>query len=127
MSLRRLSSVIPPTGAYTPIGARKDWITIYNQPDRDPATGKTLDPTSFTQTWAKIRALSGQEAYRAQQISQNVDQLVIIEYLDGVHESMTIGTEDGRTFQIRFVQDPPNTGVELYLYCEEVGQNAGQS
>ncbi len=74
-----------------------------------------------------MRALSGAERDKAQQIVQTVSQLIVLSFEPGMVESMTAVTEDGRTLVIRFIEDPDSRGVDLWLYCDETGQNAGQS
>lgn len=126
MSLRRHSFSRSQPGAYAPIGAKTFWITFKSAAGRDPSTGKALTPAPFVSLWAKLSELQGQELYKAQQIAQQVTILVQTEYYAGLQENMTITTEDGRTFQIRDIQDPDGRKFELWIYCEELGQNAGQ-
>lgn len=125
MSLRRHSFNRSQPGVYAPIGAKTFWVTFYSAGDRD-LNGKTLDPVAFVSLWAKLSELQGQELYKAQQIAQTVTILVETEYYAGIQENMTIRTEDGRTLQIRDIQDPDGRKFVLWHYCEEVGQNAGQ-
>jgi head-tail adaptor len=127
MSLRRLSGIPPSTGAYTPIGARQNRVTLYSPGDRDETSGKTLSPTLFGERWAAVRALSGDERDKVQQIAQTVTQLVVLTSEPGIVENMTVHTSDGRIFQIRYIADVDSRGVDLFLYCDETGQNAGQS
>lgn len=126
MSLRQLSLTPPAVGAYTPDGAFTNWITL-NAPGTRNTNGGNNAATAFGSCWAAIRALSGQELFKAQQIAQTVTQLVTVKYQTGITENMTITLADGRVFQIRSIQDPYNTKVELRILCDEPGQNAGQS
>lgn len=126
MSLRRHSFNRSQPGVYAPIGAKTYWITVNEAGDRDQNTGKTLDPVAFVQLWAKLSELQGQELYKAQQIAQTVTILVETEYYAGIQENMTITTGDGRNLQIRDIQDPDGRKFVMWIYCEEVGQNAGQ-
>lgn len=126
MSLRRLSFNRSTPGAYAPIGSKTYWVTFNSAGDRDPNSGKTLASVPFVSLWAKVSELQGQELYKAQQIAQQVTILIQTEYYAGLQENMTITTEDGRTFQIRDIQDPDGRKFELWHYCEELGQNAGQ-
>jgi SPP1 family predicted phage head-tail adaptor len=116
-------------GAYTPIGARQNRVTLYTPGGRDPASGKTLTPTVWGggERWCAMRALQGAELNKAQQISQTVTQVLVLSFEHGIAENMTVKTSDGRTFQIRYIEDPDSREVDLWLYCEETGQNAGQS
>jgi len=125
--IRTLNSIPVRAGGYEPIGAFRDRITLFNVGDRDPSSGKTLPPSAWGDRWAKIRALQGQDLYKAQQIAQTVSLLIKIRFERGITENMTIKTPDGRTFQIKAAEDPDNRGWELWLYCAEVGQNAGQT
>ena len=126
MSLRRLSAQVPPIGAYTPVGAMQHRITFYLPGDRDPNSGKSFPPNAGPESWAAIRALQGAELDKAQQIAQTISQLLTIPFQRGIAQNMTVKTGDGRTFQIKFIEDPDDRQVELRLYCAEVGQNAGQ-
>jgi SPP1 family predicted phage head-tail adaptor len=128
MSLRRLSGIPPASGGYTPIGARQNRVTLYTPGGRDASSGKTLAPTVWGggDRWCAMRALNGAELYKAQQIAQTVTQLLVLSYEPGISENMTVKTSDGRTLQIRFIEDPDSRGVDLWLYCDETGQNAGQ-
>ena len=126
MSLRRHSFNRSQPGVYAPIGAKTFWLTFNSAGDRDPNTGKTLPAVAFVSLWGKVAELQGQELYKAQQIAQTITVLVQTEYYVGLQENMTVSTEDGRTFLIRDIQDPDGRKVELWHYCEEVGQNAGE-
>jgi len=90
-------------------------------------TDGTSAPASvFLTTWAAIRALTGQELYKAQLIVQQVTHLVTIPYQVGVAPGMSIGF-GGRTFLIGAVQDPDERKIELRILAIERGQNAGQN
>jgi SPP1 family predicted phage head-tail adaptor len=109
------------------VSAFTDRITFLIPGERNPANGATLPPSPFGERWSKIRALQGQELYKAQQIAQTVSSLVKIRFERGITENMIIQTSDGRMLQIKAAEDPDNRGWELWLYCAEVGQNAGQT
>jgi SPP1 family predicted phage head-tail adaptor len=86
--------------------------------------------SAFVDSWAAIRALSGQEMDKAQQIAQKVSHLVTVPYQPGIQESMTIGLNEGgttRIFQIEDVEDPDERHVELRIMCFEINQNAGSA
>lgn len=125
MSLRQLSFTPPGIGQHTPDGAFKDWVQLFSPGTRD-SNGRTSDPVLFGSCWAAIRALTVQEQFRQQQIAQIVTQLVTIKYQVGVTANMTVWTADGRKFLVKNIEDPYNSQVELRMYCDEVGQNAGQ-
>lgn len=127
MSLRQLSQIPPALGAYTPDGAFKDYVGFYSPGTRNTSSGGTNAPTLAFSCWAAIRALTIQEQFKAQQIAQTVTQLVTIKYQTGVVQNMTIQLADGRTFLVRNIEDPYNSKVELRIWCDEVGQNAGRS
>ena len=101
-------------------------VTLYQPGQRNPADGTATPPEPFTQSWAAIRALAGQELDKAQQIAQETTHLVAIPYLHGITENMLVNFE-GRMFQIKYIEDPDEMHWELRLYAAELGQNAGQS
>jgi len=125
--IRRLNNVPVRAGEYEPVGAFQDRITLYSPGDRDVNTGKTSPPSAYGERWAKIRAMSGNELLKAQQIAQTVSQLIKIRFERGITANMTAKTLDGRTLLVKFIEDPDNRQWELWLYCEEIGQNAGQT
>jgi len=102
------------------------WITFYNP--ANPTAGTGGDP--YRDSWASVRALSGQELDKAQQIAQRVSHLVTVPYRPGLLESMTIGMYDFgtlRTFQIADIEDPDERHVELRIMAFEINQNAGSA
>ena len=127
MPIRTLNSVPVRTGGYEAVGAFTDRITFYMVGDRDPSSGKTLPKSAWGERWSKVRALQGQESYKAQQIDQTVSLLVKIRFERGIAENMTIRTSDGRVLQIKGIEDPDQRQWELWLWCAEIGQNAGQT
>lgn len=127
MSLRSLTSVPVRAGAFTPIGRFRDRITFYKPGDRDQATAEAGPEAAWRECWAAIDPLQGAEFDRARQIAQTVTQRVKLPFMLGVTENMTIKTSDGRKFQIKYVMDVQNRGIELVLYCSEIGQNSGQT
>jgi len=123
--LRRLSSVAPAPGQWTPIGAFNRQITLFLPSGRDASSGANEQPSPRGTSWAAKRPLQGKEVDRAQQLSQAISGLWIIPYQLGILESMTF-TVENRSFQIAGIDDPDELHVELHLYAFEVGQNAGQ-
>lgn len=124
--LRRLSATPPGPGQYAPIGSLSRQVTLYLTGQRDATSGAIIPPDPFgPPIWASIRALQGQEIDKAQQIAQAVSHLITISYQLGIQESMLVGFE-GRMFQIKYVEDIDERHVQLLLFCDEVGQNAGQ-
>jgi SPP1 family predicted phage head-tail adaptor len=126
MPLPRLSARPPGPGQYTAPGAFNRWITFYNA--ANPTAGIAASP--FKDSWAAIRALTGQEIEKAQQIVQRASHLVTTPYQPGVLESMTIGMYEGsvlRMLQIADIEDPDERHVELRMLCFEINQNAGSA
>jgi SPP1 family predicted phage head-tail adaptor len=123
VSLRRLAFTPPSVGAYTPSGSMCEVVTFNIESALD-ASGNAQAPTTFGTSYANIRALTGRELDKAQQIAQQVSHLVTIPYLAGVKESMTMTTDDGRLFRIQAIEDPDERKVELRILALESGQNA---
>ena len=82
-----------------------------------------MPPSAFGTSWAMVRALTGKEFDKAQQIDQELTHLVVVPYQPGIEENMQI-VHDGRTFQILYIEDLYETKVELAIYCAERGQSA---
>src|SRR5947208_2305420 len=124
MALRRLAFQyrVQADQAYTPIGSMTSWITLMN-PAQTLAGGVLGDPTPFVETWAKIQALFAQEKRESQQIVKEVTHMVVIPYIAGTNESMTVSFE-ARSFQIEGIMDPDERHVELRFLCIERDQNA---
>lgn len=118
MPLRRLSD-----SRHT-IGGMSKWITLYS-PGPPGTDGGTTPPSPAISTWADIKALSGAELDKANQIAQEVEHIITIPYQSSVTAAMTAGYED-RMFQIKYIEDPDENRFFLDLYCAEIGQNAGQ-
>jgi SPP1 family predicted phage head-tail adaptor len=119
MPLRRLSS------SPNSIGGMSRQITLnYASAGRNTTDGGPLPPSPATTSWASIRALKGDELDKADQIAQEADHIVRIPYQYPVNLSMTVGFE-GRTFQIKYIEDEDEMHFFLDLYCAEIGQNAG--
>ena len=87
--------------------------------------GGTTPPSPVLTSWASIRALSGAELDKAQQIAQEVEHVITIPYQLSVTNDLQVAFE-GRTFQIKYIEDEDERHIFLDLYCAEVGQNAGQ-
>jgi SPP1 family predicted phage head-tail adaptor len=124
MALRRLSFTtrLQSDQAYTPVGCMDKRITLMNPALTGPG-GITLDPEPFADTWASIKALFAQEKREAQQIVKEVIHEIIIPYMPGLSESMTVQFET-RNFQIEGIMDPDEQHRELRLLCIERDQNA---
>jgi SPP1 family predicted phage head-tail adaptor len=119
MPLRRLSSA---PGA---IGGMSRQVTLYYaSAGRNTTDGGPLPPSPAFTTWASIRALQGEELDKAQLIAQEADHLVHIPYQFPVTLDMTVGFE-GRTFEIKYIEDQDELHFFLDLYSAEIGQNAG--
>jgi SPP1 family predicted phage head-tail adaptor len=101
-------------------------VQLYSQGQRNPTDGSTMPPSFAVTTWADVRALRGVELDKAQQIAQEVEHLITIPYQPGVTENMRIDF-DGRTFEIRYIEDQDERKFFLDLYCAEIGQNAGSA
>jgi len=119
LPLRRLSSWS------NSIGSMSRQITLnYASAGRNTADGGPLPPSPAVTSWASIRALKGEELDKADQIAQDADHIIRIPYQYPVDESMTVIFE-GRTFQIKYIEDQDEMHFFLDLYCAEVDQNAG--
>jgi len=121
MPLPRMSFQPPSASAYTPVGSMCHAITFLAPGDRGN-DGGTQPPSPVASSWAAIRALAGQELYKAQQIVEEVTHLVTVPYQLGLTESMLVKL-DNRIFQIKAIQDPDERKVELRLLCVERNQN----
>jgi SPP1 family predicted phage head-tail adaptor len=123
MPLRRLSFLVPPQGAYTPVGAMDREVSILAPSGRN-SDGSTPPLSPFVpKTWAAIRLLQGDELYKAQQIAQEVTHLVTIAWQPGITEQMQVSYQDegnARLFQIKAVQDPDERKVELRILAMEI-------
>lgn len=121
MPLRRLSTSAPQSHS---LGAMRYQVTFY-EPGMPGFDGGAMPDSPVLTTWADIRALHGAELDKAQEIAQTVDHLIGIPYQVGPNENQLIGFQ-GRKFQIKFIEDLDESKVWLDIYCEEIGQNAGQ-
>lgn len=103
-------------------------VTLYAAAARG-SNGEPGLPVAVLTMWAALRALSGEELDKAQQIAQKVTHLVAVPYQQGIAENMLLGFADDvglRTFQIAYVYDPVGEEHrELRMLCWELGQNAG--
>jgi SPP1 family predicted phage head-tail adaptor len=98
-------------------------LTVESAPD---AGGNAQDPIACATSYASVRALTGRELDKAQQIAQQVSHMVTIPYTAGVTESMLVSF-NSRLFRIQAIEDPDERKVELRLLCLETGQNAGET
>lgn len=122
MPLRRLSDAAPGS---RPLGAKRYVYTFYEPGLPGADGGATPDSPVFT-TWGDMHAARGEELDRAEHIGQTVDHVINIQYRRGVNENMIVGGR-GRKFLIKFIEDTDESQMFLDVYCEEVGQNAGQA
>ena len=100
-------------------------IQLFEPGERNVSDGSTGAPGFWGTSWAALRALQGEELDKAQQIAQEVSHLAVIPYQRGIAENFTFQFE-GRSFQIKGIEDIDEMHVQLVLYAFEVGQNAGQ-
>jgi SPP1 family predicted phage head-tail adaptor len=119
MNPRRLSTGI----LYTPRGSMVQRVTLLNQPGRDSQGHPTPATTFLDNVPAAISSLQGRELLAAQQIVQEVSHKIIIPFVDGVKENMTVVFR-GRNFQILWDQDPDERRFELQLFCVERNSSA---
>jgi SPP1 family predicted phage head-tail adaptor len=99
-------------------------ISLYRPGIRNVTDG-SISPATFAFTsWAAIRALTGDEVDKAQQITQEVEHVITVPYQLGIAESWTVQFED-RMFQIKYLEDEDEQHIFLDLFCEEIGQSAG--
>src|ERR1017187_4434359 len=115
---------LPRLSNHESIGGMHYWVQLFAPGDRNPVDGSTLPPSPAYAGWADIWAAQGAEFDKAQQIAQTCRHVVKIPYHIGVTENMTVVFER-RTFQIDYVDDRDERKFFLYLYCSEIGQNAG--
>lgn len=77
-----------------------------------------------------MRAVSGGELDKTQQIAQRSTHVITVPYQFGVTESMVIGLNEGSTtrmMQIAYIEDPDERHVELRCFCFEINQGAGSA
>lgn len=122
MPLRRLSTSAP--GSHS-LGGMRKWVTFYEPGRPSSIDGRNSPDNPAMSCWADVRALHGEELLKAQQQSQVVDHLASIVYQRGVEEDQIISFE-GRKLLIKYIEDADETRMFLDVYCEEVGQNAGE-
>ena len=113
MPLRRLSAVPPALGGYTPVGARAQQVTLYLPGGRNADGSQQPSSPWAENVWGDMRALSGAEMPKAQQLAQQATHLLVIAYQLGISENMTIDF-NGRIFQIHYIEDPD----ERQVSCE---------
>lgn len=129
MPLRTLSETIPGPGTYVTSGAMNRRFTFYSPGVRSLVDGSTGQASAQFEVWGALYGLSGAEADRAQQIAQKLSHLLVIGYRLGLAENMTALYLDGaarRVFQIVVIKDWSEQRQQLFIYCNELGQSAGQ-
>ena len=106
------------------IGARRCYVQFCEPGMRDSASGGTLAPNPVFSEWMDIRGVQGYETNKAYQISQEVDHVATMGYREGLSENMIL-LFDGRSFQIKAIEDEEERKFELKFWLAEIGQNAG--
>jgi SPP1 family predicted phage head-tail adaptor len=120
LPLKRLS-----TGtAYTSAGAMNICITLLLADQQRTPDGEFLPWEKFASTWASIRAMTGRDLEKAQQVVAEVTHKVVIRYMPGVLAKMLVQLPDGRIFLIQAIMDPDERKVELWLLCKERNDGA---
>jgi len=120
MPLRRLNNAKDSE----PVGALDKRIRLV-KPGRRNQDGGDQPPAPIVDLPAEVRAPgTGAEMDKVSQITQVVKHVVRIPYHSGVTQDMILVYE-GRNFQIDFIEDRDEFKVWLYIYCSEIGQNAG--
>jgi SPP1 family predicted phage head-tail adaptor len=90
----------------------------------DDGGGYSQTWTTFATVWAKIRGITGNERYTAQQIEAVTDYVVKIRYRPGVKATMRIKHGD-KVLDIIAAFDPEGKRREMTLLCEEEKTNGG--
>lgn len=99
----------------------KHKITLQNPPSRvadDQGGNSNQTPTTFLSVWARVQPLSGRENYAAMQLQGTITHKVVMRYVAGVNQRMTID-HSGRSFKILSVRDVMEDERMLELLCEE--------
>ncbi len=101
-------------------GELRHRITI-QQATETPSTSGAITQTWSTvaTVWAAIEALSGREAFAAQQVNAQVSSRIRIRYRAGITPKMRI-VFGARTFNIESVMDMESRRRELQLLVSEV-------
>jgi SPP1 family predicted phage head-tail adaptor len=103
---------------YQAAGALDRVITLLTPNPARTSGGEFLPPLVFANCWASIKALTGRDLERAQQVVAEVSHKVIIRYIPGVVAKMLVQVEQ-RTFVIEAVVDQDENKFELWLLCHE--------
>lgn len=111
---RRLSSGVQ----YTTAGEMDRQVTIQQQNPSGDDLGGIDSYTPFATVWAKIAAITGRELYQAGQMVEEATHKIVIHYLPGITDQMTI-LYNGRFFKIEAVLDPDERQVEQWFLCYE--------
>src|ERR1700728_364048 len=115
MPLRSLNPLRPQ------IGSLSRQVTLNKaSAGRNAADGGPLPPSPTVTSWASIRALKGEELDKVDEIAQEADHMVCIPYQFPVTLDMTVGFE-GRTFEIKYIEDQDELHFFLDLYCAAIG------
>lgn len=119
MPLPRIVSRPPGPGQFTAPGAMNRKVTINNP--ANPTDGTLASP--FCDSWASMRAMSGQEQDKAQQIAQRSTHIITVPYQRGLPQNGTVNMLEGslaRTFQVEWVEDVDERHIELRFWCFEI-------
>lgn len=85
----------------------------------DGMGGYTETPTDVTGVPARVEPLEGRELLLAQQTGMQRPHRFTIRYRTGVTGAKTL-LYDGRTFDIKSIQDPEEKHRELILQADEI-------
>lgn len=119
MPLPRIVSRPPGPGQYTAPGAFNRWVTINNP--ANPTDGTVA--SAAADSWAYLRATTGQEQDKAQQIAQRSTHVITVPYQPGLPQNGTVTMLEGslvRTFQVEWVEDVEERHIELRFWCFEI-------
>lgn len=100
-------------------GQLRHLITIQQRSvTRDDFGAESESWTTFSQLWAKVSPLSGQELEQAQAMHSETTHQVTIRYLVGITTEMRV-QHAGRTLNILAVTNPDERNIQLELLCKE--------
>ncbi|WP_417848373.1 phage head closure protein [Thalassoglobus sp.] len=74
--------------------------------------------TTFSQVWAKVQPLSGQELEHAQAMHSETTHKITIRYLADMTPEMRI-QHDSRTLEILSIKNLDERSIQLELLCRE--------
>lgn len=100
-------------------GNYRHHITIQQKSvTRDNYGAEVVTWTTFVQTWADIRPLSGRELFSAQAVQSEITGKILMHYIPGVVSAMRIAY-DGKYYDIQAVIDAGLQHRELQLLVSE--------